>query len=198
MAALGLRIDGLQPEQGHATLEVVRELNAQRLWFAEALLSRTADEVRRLVRQARAWATQVGLPLPLGLSDHQDALVPGIAAACPGVPQRSCVKHCRRDLAKPMLETDRHAKGKMRRKVRGWRAIERAVWPQRPRRVAEAPGVVPGPVPPVPLPPTHPWAQDVPVAPALPTEAGEVVLDDWRAVRGLLHDDQGGPFQPPS
>src|SRR5439155_3055036 len=35
--ALGLRIDGLQPEQGHETLSVVRELNAKRMWCAEAL-----------------------------------------------------------------------------------------------------------------------------------------------------------------
>ena len=40
-------------------------------------------------------------------------------------------------------------------------------------------------------------AQDVPVATEPPTDAGEVVLDDCSAVRGLLNDDQGGPFQPP-
>jgi hypothetical protein len=36
VAAWVLRLDGLQPEKGHATLEVVRELHAQRIWFAEA------------------------------------------------------------------------------------------------------------------------------------------------------------------
>src|SRR6266853_1235711 len=39
VAALVLSIDGLQPEKGHETLYVVRELNAKRIWFAEALLS---------------------------------------------------------------------------------------------------------------------------------------------------------------
>jgi hypothetical protein len=34
--ALVLRIDGLQPEKGHATLSVVRELHAKRLGCAEA------------------------------------------------------------------------------------------------------------------------------------------------------------------
>jgi hypothetical protein len=57
VAAVVLSLDGLQPEKGHETLEVVRELHAQRVWCAEALLSRSADEVRRLLSQARAWAT---------------------------------------------------------------------------------------------------------------------------------------------
>lgn len=39
-----LSLDGLQPEKGHETLYVVRELRHQRVWFAEALLSSTTDE----------------------------------------------------------------------------------------------------------------------------------------------------------
>ena len=69
--------------KGHETLYVVRELNAKRIWFAEALLSSNADEVRRLLSQARAWATQLGLPVHLWLSDKQDAFVTGIAAEFP-------------------------------------------------------------------------------------------------------------------
>src|SRR2546422_2582192 len=190
--ALVLSLDGLQPEKGHETLSVVRELNAKRIWCAEAWLSSNADEVRRLVSQARAWATQVGLPVHLWLSDKHDAFVTGIAAEFPGVPHRYCVNHCLRDLAKPMLETERHAKVKMRRTVRGLRAIERAILPQRQLIVAEAPAVAPVTVPPVPPPPANPLATDIPVVTEPPTDAGEVVLDDWRAVRGMLHDDQGG------
>ena len=37
--ALVLTIDGLQPEKGHETLYVVRELPSKRVWFAEPLLS---------------------------------------------------------------------------------------------------------------------------------------------------------------
>mgnify|MGYP003578923926 CR=1 FL=1 len=36
--ALDLSIDGLQPEKGHETLYAVREMRANRVWFAEALL----------------------------------------------------------------------------------------------------------------------------------------------------------------
>ena len=34
-------------------------------------------------------------------------------------------------------------------------------------------------------------------APAVKDEAGEVVLGSWAVVRGMLHDDQGGPLHPP-
>src|SRR5215471_10860716 len=37
--AVILSIDGLQPEKGHETLYVVRELERKRVWFAQALLS---------------------------------------------------------------------------------------------------------------------------------------------------------------
>jgi hypothetical protein len=90
---LVLSIDGLQPEKGHETLDVVRELHATRRWFAEALLASSADEVRRLLMQARAWATRLGLPVHLWWSDKQDAFVTGIAAEFPGVPHRYGVNH---------------------------------------------------------------------------------------------------------
>jgi hypothetical protein len=44
-----LSIDGLQPEKGHETLYVVRELGRQRVWFAEALLSSATNEIRPLL-----------------------------------------------------------------------------------------------------------------------------------------------------
>ena len=197
VAALVLSIDGLQPEKGHETLYVVRELNAKRIWFAEALLSSSAAEVRRLLIQAPAWATRWGLPVHLWLSDKQDAFVTGIAAEFPGVPHRYCVNHFLRDLAKPMLEAESHAKVTMRRKVRGLRAIEREVLQQRRRIAGETPAVAPAPTPPAPPPPANQLAKAVPVAADPPADAGEVVLDYCSAVRGILNDDQGGPFQPP-
>ena len=47
-----LSIDGLQPEKGHETLYVVRELTRKRVWFAEALISATAAEVAVYFRTA--------------------------------------------------------------------------------------------------------------------------------------------------
>ena len=43
------------------------------------------------------------------------------------MPHRYCDNHFLRDLAKPVLEADSHAKVQMRHKVRGLRKIEQAV-----------------------------------------------------------------------
>jgi hypothetical protein len=190
-AEIILCIDGLQPEKGHETLYVVRELTQKRVWFAEPLLSATEDEVRRLIVRAKQWAESLGTPVGLWMSDKQDAFVKGIAAEFPDVPHRYCDNHFLRDLAKPVLEADSHAKVQMRKKVRGLRAIERAVL-QRPK--AE---------------PTDDLTPDVPAAtgtaasaaanlpPAVVDPADSVVLDYCAAVRGILNNDQGGPLHPP-
>ena len=186
-----LSIDGLQPEKGHETLYVVRELTPKRVWFAEPLISATADEVRRLIAQAKAWARSLNKTVGLWISDKQDAFVTGIAAEFPDVPHRYCDNHFLRDLAKPVLEADSHAKVQMRRKVRGLRKIEQALLKQ---QSAEAPKSL---------------AEDDPEAtltviagpanaPSLESDsASAVVLDDCAAVRGILNGDQGGPLQPP-
>ncbi len=125
-----LSIDGLQPEKGHETLYVVSELTQKRVWFAEALISATHDEVQRLIARAKAWARSLNKEVSLRISDKQDAFVMGIAAEFPGLPHRYCDNHFLRDLAKPVLEADSHAKVQMRRKVRGLRKIEQAVLKQ--------------------------------------------------------------------
>ena len=53
-------------------------------------------------------------PVGLWISDKQDAFVTGIAAEFPDVPHRYCDNHFLRDLAKPVLEADSHAKVQMR------------------------------------------------------------------------------------
>ena len=120
-----LSIDGLQPEKGHETLYVVRELTKKRVWFGEPLVSSSAPEVRRLIARAREWAERLGKRVRLWISDKQDAFLTGIAAEFPNVPHRFCQNHFLRDVAQPMLEADSHAKVRMRSKVRGLRAIEK-------------------------------------------------------------------------
>ena len=183
---LVLTIDGLQPEKGHETLYVVRELRAKRVWFAEALLSSGAPEVRRLVAKARQWAEQLGKPVALWMSDKQDAFLKAVAAEFAGVPHRYCQNHFLRDVAAEVREADSHAKVKMRSQVRGLRAVERtalaearAVAPPAPATAAEA-------------------ATEAPAAEAAGVPAAAaVVLDYCAAVRGILNDDQGGPLHPP-
>ena len=58
--AVMLTIDGLQPEKGHETLYVVRELERKRVWFAEPLLSSATTEVQLLLVQAQAYRQEYG------------------------------------------------------------------------------------------------------------------------------------------
>ena len=125
--ALVLTLDGLQPEKGHETLYVVRELMCKRVWFAEPLLSSATQEVRRLIILARQWAAHLDKPVRAWMSDKQDAFVTAIAEEFVGVPHRYCHNHFLRDVAQPVLDMDSQAKVKMRSKVRGLRAIERRV-----------------------------------------------------------------------
>jgi hypothetical protein len=186
-----LSIDGLQPEKGHETLYVVRELTQKRVWFAEALISATADEVRRLIAEAKEWADSLGKPVGLWLSDKQDAFVTGIAAEFPNVPHRYCDNHFLRDVAKPVLEADSHAKVQMRKKVRGLRKIEQAVIKQYAAKALES----------VAEDDREPTATVVAGRSNTPSpeadSGGAVLLDYCAAVRGILNDDQGGPLHPP-
>jgi hypothetical protein len=186
-----LCIDGLQPEKGHETLYVVRELTQKRVWFAEALLSATEDEVRRLIQKAKEWAQSLGTPVGLWVSDKQDAFVKGIAAEFPDVPHRYCDNHFLRDVAKPVLEADSHAKVQMRQKVRGLRTIEQAVLQRQKaetqdERTPDAPEAT-----------GTARAAAADRSPAVVEPVGSVVLDYCAAVRGILNDDQGGPLEPP-
>ena len=215
--SLFLTIDGIQPEKGHETLYVVRELGQKRVWFAEPLLSSAEDEVRRLFVRARKIAEALQRPVAGWMSDKQDAFLKGIAAEFPGVPHGYCQNHFLRDLAKPVLEEDSHAKVQMRRRVRGLRSIEQAVLAERSKAPVSAEKRPTDPLPPAPVP--EEVAVVVPSAvgdgrtqgpgpaaaaslcdsqpEAVPTPAGQVVLDYCAAVRGILIDDQGGPLHPP-
>ena len=202
---LVLSIDGLQPEKGHETLYVVRELTRKRVWFAEPLRSSTNDEVRRLLERAKEIAESLGRPVAGWISDKQDAFVQGIAAVFPESPHGYCKNHFLRDLAKPMLEADSHAKVQMRRKVRGLRSIEQAVL-RETARTGITPGKSPEPPPidgPAAVAVDHQGTADGQPTPSpesfvsQPSDVGQVVLDYCSAVRGILNDDQGGPLHPP-
>jgi len=219
-ASLVLTIDGLQPEKGHETFYVVRELRRKRVWFAEPLLSSATPEVQRVIVLARQWAERLAKPVGGWMSDKQEAFVQAIGTEFPNTPHRYGQNHLLRDVAKPVLELDSQTKVKMRRKVRGLRTIERRVLEDRRRTAALEPS--PGPLqadetPRVALPEatapeacarndlgagqtanaldTTAWAVMGP--PDVEDEAGEVVLGYCAAVRGMLNDDQGGPLHPP-
>ena len=208
--SLVLTIDGLQPEKGHETLYVVRELTQKRVWFAEPLLSSATEEVRRLIIVARQWSESLAKPVRVWMSDKQDAFVTAIADEFPGTPHRYCQNHFLRDVAQPVLDMDSRAKVKMRRKVRGLRAIERRVLEK--RRQAAASALTPADERPKTDEPPRALSDLGWTSTARPLEAtsrattgeargvdgvGEVVLEYCAAVRGILNDSQGGPLHPP-
>jgi hypothetical protein len=191
---LVLTIDGLQPEKGHETLYVVREIRSKRVWFAEPLLSSSESEVRRLFERAAAMAKTLGKPVRCWMSDKQDAFVKGIEKVFPKVPHRYCANHFLRDLAKPVREQDSHAKVQMRRKVRGLRSIEKSMLlvADVARKTEQEDGC-------------HLQGETDPCAQArnkeepqyaLQQERRQVVLEYCSCVRGILNNDQGGPLHP--
>jgi hypothetical protein len=146
-----------------------------------------------LIAQAKAWTELLGKPVALWMSDRQDAFVTGIAAEFPEVPHRDCDNHFLRDVAKPVLEADSHAKVAMRKKVRGLRKIDQAVL-QRP---SEEGSKRCAPSDPEATTPVKGGSLDTPSSGPDTDSAGAVVLGYCVAVRGILNGDQGGPLHPP-
>jgi hypothetical protein len=200
---LVLTIDGLQPEKGHETLYVVRELRLKRVWFATPLLSSSGAEVKSVLEQTDAWAKRLGKPVRLWISDKQKAFVTGIAEVFAGVPHRYCSNHFLRDLAKPVLERDSHAKVQMRRKVRGLREVERRILEE--RRKGSSPSASSDEAETAVTPPPATLSASSPAAPAAASmapgatraEAQDIALEYAAGIRGILNDDQGGPLDPP-
>lgn len=181
---LTLSIDGLQPEKGHETLYVVRELTLGRVLFAEPLLSSAAPEVERLLMRARDLAAAIDKPVLGWITDKQGAFVSGIAKVFPDAPHRYCKLHFVRALAAEVLADDSHVKVQMRKKVRGLSAIEREVLAEQAARAA------------TPRTPTLPPPPSSTATPSV-TAPRDVVLDYCAAVRGILSDDQGSATDPP-
>jgi hypothetical protein len=184
-----LTIDGLQPEKGHETLYVVREVRLQRIWFAQSLLCSSHDEVEVLIKRAKQMADALGKRVRCWMSDKQQVFVTCIAETFPGVPHRYCKNHFLRDLAKPILDKDGQAKVQMRSHVRGLRRIEKRVFSrthklEQPAQ-AEASGTGSEPLPAAP-----------PLARQTVIDQHEAVLDYCACVRGILNDDHGGPLLP--
>lgn len=169
-----LAIDGLQPEKGHETLYVIREIKGKRVWLAESLLSNTAVELEKLIEKAKALAVSLKLKVKLWVSDKQDALLKAISKVFPRTPHQYCENHFIRDLAKPVLEADSAAKVELRKKIRGLRATEQKM--------------------------ADPSVRSEGLSAQRQKEEAEqmaVVLDYCSGLRGILSDDQGGPLDPP-
>lgn len=186
-----LTIDGVQPEKGHETLYVVREVRLQRIWFAQPLPCSSHDEVGALIKHAKQLADALGKKVRCWMSDKQQVLVTCIAETFPGVPHRYCNNHFLRDLAKPVLDKDSQAKVQMRSHVRGLRRIEKRMLSRTHELEQEKAAQTAA---------SGTGLEPLLVAPPIPletvTDQHEAVLDYCACVRGILNDDQGGPLLP--
>jgi hypothetical protein len=119
-----LGIDGLQPDVGHEVLWVVRDCLSGEILSAKTMLSAT-------VKDLSTWLAAVKKACPVTIagivSDGQQSIRGAVQATFPDVPYQLCQFHYLREAARPIYEADRHAKKELKKKVRGVRAIERAV-----------------------------------------------------------------------
>jgi hypothetical protein len=115
-------IDGLQPDVGHEVLWILRDCLSGEILLAKSLLSSTAKDLAGLITEVRQ-----ALPVPITgvISDGQESIRNAVQQALKGVPHQLCHFHYLREAAKPITETDRHAKKELKKRVRGIRRIER-------------------------------------------------------------------------
>jgi hypothetical protein len=88
-----LTLDGVQPEKGQATFDVVRELRRKRVWCAEPLLSSATGEGPRVIALARQWAERLAKPVGGWRSDQHEAFVQAMGTECPTTPHRDGPNH---------------------------------------------------------------------------------------------------------
>ncbi len=171
-----LSVDGLQPETGHEVLYVVREVKKGRIWFAEALVSSSANEIKRLIHKAKEWVTEIGVSVDAWVSDKQDAFLTAIASEFPGVPHRLCKNHFLRGIAEETFEIDRAAKVQMRMKVRGLRTLELSALEavQKAEKLDKS---------------SIEYIQIV--------TSSKIITGFCSIIKGILNDNDNGPLDPP-
>lgn len=118
-----LSIDGIQPEKGHDTLYVTREVTTGQVLGAALLESSKTDCLIAFLAPLH----DLGLPILGVISDKQESLCLAVERAFPEVPHQYCHFHFFKELAKPLVEKDRTLKTNLKKKIRGIRAIEDAL-----------------------------------------------------------------------
>ena len=119
-----LALDGLQPDVGHEVLWVLRDCLSGEVLLARSLLSSTERDLAALIREVKR---NLSVPTVGAISDGQHSIRKAVASALPRVAHQLCHFHYLREAARPIYETDRHAKKELKKRVRGIRPIERQV-----------------------------------------------------------------------
>ena len=92
--------------------------------LARALLSSTQGDLSALLGEVKE---VLSVPIKGVISDGQKTIRQAVAKQFPGIPHQRCQFHYLREAAKPIFETDRHAKTELKKLVRGVRPIERSL-----------------------------------------------------------------------
>jgi hypothetical protein len=121
-----LAIDGLQPDVGHEVLWVLRDCLSGEVLLAKSLLSARQQDLAALLGEVKSRLDEIGVGVAGAVSDGQHSIRKAVAKALPGVPHQLCQFHYLREAARPIYESDRNAKKRLKKQVRGVRKIERA------------------------------------------------------------------------
>jgi hypothetical protein len=106
-----LALDGIQPDKGHETIYLIRDLLSGHLLGAQNLLSSEAAVIREvLLEPIVAW----GIPVLGVVTDGQESLLQAVAATWPGVPHQICQFHALREAGRVLYERDRAIKVQLR------------------------------------------------------------------------------------
>lgn len=122
-----LALDGLQPDQGHEVLWIVRDCLSEEILLARPLLSSTQGDLTALLTEIKQVLEQWKVPVKGIISDGQETIGSAVAFVFPKVPHQRCQFHYLKDATAPLYEADRHAKAELKKQVRGVRPIERAL-----------------------------------------------------------------------
>jgi hypothetical protein len=120
-----LSIDGMQPEQGHDVLYVVRELRSGLTLQAVKVSNQRADTIR-----AKVLAPIAALAFSIRgiVSDAEEAIRRACQELWPGCPHHAWHFHALRDAGKPMYDADQHLMVTLKRELRAHlRPVRRAI-----------------------------------------------------------------------
>ena len=122
-----LALDGLQPDQGHEVLWLVRDCLSEEILLAWPLLSSTQGDLTALLTEVKQVLESWKVPIKGIISDGQETIGSAVAFVFPNVPHQLCQFHYLKDATKPLYEADRSAKAELKKQLRGVRPIERAL-----------------------------------------------------------------------
>lgn len=116
-----LSMDGVQPEKGNETLYVIREVLSGTILAAKNVKSSSTEELMEFIKPV----LEYGFPIIGFVSDGQKSIRLAFEKLSPKTPYQYCQFHYLKDIAKPVVDKDRKLKTNIKKKLRGFREIEK-------------------------------------------------------------------------